>query len=46
MPSIRMTGKGRNKALIDPLTGHKVFIHDNHNKSHDGQNKALLEAIL
>jgi hypothetical protein len=43
---IRITGKGQNKALIDPLTGHKVFIHDNHNKSHDGSNTGLMEAII
>ncbi len=43
---IRITGKGRNMALIDPLTGHKVFISNATQKSNHGPKKALLEAVL
>ncbi len=43
---IRITGKGQNKALIDPLTGKKVFIQDHDKKSTGGRSKALQEAIL
>jgi hypothetical protein len=41
---IRITGRGQNRALIDPLTGQKVFLHDK--KPTGGRSKALQEAIL
>jgi hypothetical protein len=43
---IRITGKGRNRALIDPLTGQKVFLQDHDKKPTGGRSKALQEAIL
>jgi len=46
MCKIRIIGKGQNKALIDPITGRKVFIQDRTTKSPQGPHTALLEAVL
>jgi len=43
---IRITGRGQNRALIDPLTGKKVFVSNATQKSNHDPKKALLEAVL
>ncbi len=43
---IRITGKGQNMALIDPVTGQKVFVSSKAQKADHRHNKGLLEAVL
>ncbi len=46
MPSLKFTGKGANRAIIDPLTGQKVFVSSRAKRSNHGPKNALLDAIL
>ena len=43
---IRITGKGANRALIDPLTGQKVFLSDKNAQCSQRAPTGLREAIL